>query len=99
MTEIGLFRGGLWVQDKISSNTWECAGIDGIFSFGNHVDTPVTGDWNSDGFTEIGLFHEGLGTIDMNGKNAWDGMEVDRIFSFGFKGDLPVTGNWNINTP
>lgn len=89
--DIGLFRGGQWIQDSNGSGAYD-AGDKG-FLFGQNGDLPVLGDWNGSGVDDLGVFRGGLWILDTNGTNAYDA--GDMAYQFGTTGDLPVVGDWN----
>jgi hypothetical protein len=94
-TKIGVFRPIQWFLDANGNGMWN-SGLDTTYpDFGLAGDTPVTGDWNADGFTEVGIFRAGRWVLDANGNGAWDS-GIDAVYtSFGLATDLPVTGDWN----
>jgi hypothetical protein len=100
-TEIGVFRNSthLFYLDYNGDGAWNGASVDRQYNFGLSGDTPVSGDWNSDGRTEIGVFRNSthLFYLDYNGNGAWNGAATDRQYNFGLSGDIPVTGDWNLD--
>ena len=94
LTEIGVFRNGLWALDLNGNHSWDGTSIDGLFTFGQAGDIAVTGDWTGTGTTRIGIFRNGLWALDLNGNGLWDGPSIDAVFTFGQAGDIPVTGDW-----
>lgn len=62
-------------------------------SFGQADGTPITGDFNGDGYSEVGLFRDGQWLIDFNGNGSWD--HDDLLIELGQRGDRPITGDWN----
>jgi len=98
-TKIGIYADGIWYLDVNQSWAWDGEGIDvmGVFGIGLLNAIPVTGDWNSDGFTEIGIYSEGNWYLDKNRNWAWDGVPIDTygVFGAGLPNVVPVTGDWN----
>ena len=87
----------LWLVDRNASGGWSGATLDGLYSFGQPGDVPVTGDWNGDGRGKIGFFRPstGMWLLDYNGDGGWSGPASDRMYFFGQNGDTPVVGDWN----
>jgi hypothetical protein len=100
-SEIGVFRPSthLFYLDYNGNGVWNGAVTDRQYNFGLSGDTPVSGDWNSDGKTEIGVFRNSthLFYLDYNGNGVWNGASVDRQYNFGLSGDIPVFGDWNLD--
>lgn len=67
--------------------------VDHVFKYGEHVDTPVAGDWNGDGIDQVGVFREGNWMLDVDGDGRWT--ESDQRFTFGDAGDVPVVGDFD----
>ena len=67
--------------------------VDHVFQYGEHVDTPIAGDWNGDGIDQIGVFRGGLWLLDVDGDGRWT--KHDRSAEFGRPGDEPVVGDFN----
>ncbi len=67
--------------------------VDHVFRYGDQVDTPISGDWNSDGIDQIGIFREGQWVLDVDGDGRWTGL--DEYAEFGQPGDVPVVGDFN----
>jgi hypothetical protein len=99
IAEIGVFRPSthIFYLDYDGNGVWNGASIDRQYNFGITGDTPVSGDWNSDGKTEIGVFRNSthLFYLDYNGNGVWNGNVIDRQYNFGISGDIPVAGDWN----
>ena len=97
-SEIGVFRPsiGWWFVDVNGDGTWSGCGSDGCYNLGIAEDLPVTGDWNSDGFTEIGVFRPSIGWwfLDYNGNDTWSGCSADKCYNFGISVDRPVIGGF-----
>ena len=87
---------GEWLLDLNGNGRWDGNEADGLYTFGQNGDLPVTGDWNNDGVSEIGVFRPSTGEwlLDLNGNDKWDGSGVDGLYKFGQNGDLPATGQW-----
>lgn len=63
-----------------------------INSYGLPTDTPLTGDWNSDGIPRdgVGVKRGNVYYLDYNFDNS-----PDRIFAYGASTDTPLIGDWN----
>jgi len=101
ISEIGVFRPSthLFYLDYTGNGAWNGAVTDKSYNFGISGDTPISGDWNSDGRTEIGVFRNSthLFYLDYNGNGAWNGAALDKSYNFGISGDIPITGDWNLD--
>ena len=94
LTQIGLFRDGVWFLDYNGNGHWDGTVQDQVIaSFGQTGDLPVAGDWNGDGISEIGVFRSGAWYLDYNGNGVYE-TGVDLYFRFGRVADKPVVGDW-----
>ncbi|MEM6687956.1 MAG: SdrD B-like domain-containing protein [Planctomycetota bacterium] len=85
---------------KIGSGRWVIFDLDGKRKdWGDevilgHADaTPLTGDFDGDGFDEMAIFMGGRWYVDLNGSGAWDA--GDLWLSLGTALDRPVVGDWD----
>lgn len=88
----------VWFFDTSPSTT--NGNAEGTITFGPAGATPVTGDWNNDGYTDIGY-------VTTVGNNlVWTLRAIGAGFStvfdypaitYGPKGATPITGNWDSN--
>ena len=95
ISNVGVFRNGLWFVDWNGNNQWDTTDAAHIDAFGLPGDLPVLGDWNGDGRMKLGVYRNGLWFLDWNGNNQWDATDAAHILAFGLPGDLPVLGDWN----
>ncbi|MCA9094074.1 MAG: VCBS repeat-containing protein [Planctomycetaceae bacterium] len=91
---------GTWAATKFSLDSnhnqiWDGTTTDTQSSFGSSTDTPISGDWNGDGYSEIGIWRSGKFYLDANGTGNWNGPGVDRLYAFGSVTDTPIIGDWN----
>ncbi|MCA9094944.1 MAG: cadherin domain-containing protein, partial [Planctomycetaceae bacterium] len=94
---VGVWRAGKFYLDANNNHVWNnSTGGDQLFSFGIFTDTPIVGDWNSDGITDLGVWRAGKFYIDTNGNHIWDNVSGgDQVISFGATTDIPIAGDWN----
>lgn len=88
---VGIYRNQEFYRDADANGAWNAGDL--YQRFGPVGATPITGDWNGDGFDEIGVHVGYRFYLDMNGNGAWD--EGDRMLAFGVIGDVPIVGDWN----
>ena len=99
ITDVGVYRNGLWYVDWNGNNQWDSEDAAHVFSFGLPGDIPVTADWNGDGRIKAGVYRNGAWYVDWNGNNQWDSEDVTHVFFFGLPGDIPVISHWDPNRP
>jgi protocatechuate 3,4-dioxygenase beta subunit len=99
---VSYLDGMSWSGPLLRQGRWTCpndlegddpAGQARQFLFGIYGATPVSGDFNGDGFAEIGVFFKGEWFLDINGNGKWD--EEDLWARLGDEDDLPVVGDWD----
>ncbi len=88
---IGVRRANFVFQDTTGDGGWNVG--DSIFRFGIPGDTPITGDWDGDGFDEIGVHRGNYFFLDLSGDGAWSAGDV--AYRFGNVGDTPIIGDWD----
>lgn len=91
ITNIGLFRGGVWFLDADGNGTWSEGDVY-IENFGQGGDMPVIGDWTGDGVAKIGVYRKGTWYLDTNNNHVLDSQ--DKVIQLGGPGDIPVVGDW-----
>jgi hypothetical protein len=67
--------------------------VDHVFSYGEHVDMPLVGDWNGDGIDQIAVYRLGQWLLDSDGDGRWT--KNDEMVELGELGDEPVVGDFN----
>jgi hypothetical protein len=71
-------------------------GGDRAARFGLLRGTPISGDWNGDGYDEIGVRRGKWFFLDFNGNGVWDRMAGgDKAYRFGNERQKPVVGDWD----
>lgn len=66
---------------------------DTTFQFGPSGTTPVTGDWDGDGFDTVGAYLPADGSFRL--KNSLEGGESDIVLEPGSIDSLPLSGDWD----
>ena len=88
----------IWYFDTSPSTS--NGNAEGTITFGPAGATPVTGDWNNDGYTDIGY------VTTVGNSLVWNLRAIGAGFStvfdypaitYGPKGATPITGNWDSN--
>ncbi len=62
-------------------------------AFGPVDGTPLSGDFNGDGFSEMAMYVDGRWYVDFNGNSEWDAQDL--LVHLGGAGDRPIVGDWN----
>ncbi|MCH5373144.1 MAG: VCBS repeat-containing protein, partial [Planctomycetes bacterium] len=81
-----------WLR-RANNGSLRAEADDHVFKKGEHVDTPIAGDWNGDGIDQVGVFRDGNWMLDVDGDGRWT--ESDQRLSFGQPGDVPVVGDFD----
>ncbi len=68
--------------------------VDHVFSYGEQVDTPLTGDWNGDGIDQIAVFRSGQWLLDADGDGRWTENDIRADYGV-LRGDEPIAGDFN----
>jgi hypothetical protein len=79
-------RGNQWILSDSNTNP----NVDIRKNWGLGTDTPITGDWDSDGQDTIGVFRAGQWILSNSNTNP----SVADRFNYGMSSDEPVTGDW-----
>lgn len=94
-------EGGSLVWYFDTSPSFSNGNAEGSMTFGTAGATPVTGDWNADGFTDIGYVTTVGNSLVWNLRNLGPGFskkgDDHPAITYGPKGATPITGNWDSN--
>jgi hypothetical protein len=92
VTNIGLFRGGVWHLDTNGDGRWTEADTY-VENIGAPGDVPVVGDFNGDGIDDLGIFRGGMWRLDSDGDHELTAH--DRVFELGNATDIPIAGDFD----
>lgn len=80
-------------QHNPNAGTWELAGEDAPFYYGNPADVPMACDWDQDGRTTVGLYRASSGFLYLRQSNTFGVADIS-IF-YGIPEDRPLCGDWD----
>ncbi|MCW8925542.1 MAG: hypothetical protein OQJ84_04735, partial [Xanthomonadales bacterium] len=88
---IGLSKSGEWYLDINGNDNWDGSSTDLQLRYGRSTDTPLMGDWNSDGITTIGIRRGNIFYL----RDSNSAGPHDTSFNFGKPSDEKLNGDWN----
>jgi hypothetical protein len=76
-----------------NENSSGSGSADHLFPYGQSGDSPVIGDWNSDGEDTVGTYRPSDSSFHLRNSNSAGADDV--TFAYGIAKDIPIAGDWN----